>query len=109
MLDALLAYLHIVERQLSCTLRRSPSETSLRLSGLRADPEQDELTSPQAVHLAEVRLPIFLALGMGLGFSVTTALPSFTARLPKPPAGSPYSMLRRAICIRRKAHVCGVK
>ena len=75
------------------------NEALLRLSGLRTDLEQDELTSPQAVHLAEVRLPVFLTLGMGLGFSVTTALPSFTVRLPKPPAGSPYSMLRRAICI----------
>ena len=100
MLNALMACLYVAgEPEYSALLLRCDYEALLRLSGLRTDLEQDELTSPQAVHLAEVRLPVFLTLGMGLGFSVTTALPSFTVRLPKPPAGSPYSMLRRAICI----------
>ena len=103
MLDAIIACLYVArELMYSVLLLRRLYEALLQLSSLRADLEQDELTSPQAVHLAEVRLPVFLTLGIGLGFSVTTALPSFTVRLPKPPAGSPYSILSRAICMRHR-------
>lgn len=39
-----------------------------------------ERTSPQAVHFAEVRLLLFLGLGVGLGFMVTELLASVTVR-----------------------------
>ena len=60
----------------------------------------EERTSPQAVHLAEVRLLLFLGFCWGLGCSVTALLLTVTVRTPKPPAGSPYRAFKRAICRR---------